>query len=90
MVITLQFKLLGGDGYINSERSTKSPRWKISVVGEVNIRITTPVAGGIPDRIANTDSTVCTIDNNKVLWRDKDTGVWHTNLDTEPLEAGHT
>ena len=59
-------------------------------IREVNIRITPPKAGEIPDCIASTDSTVCTIRYNKVLWKDKDTGVWHTNLGTEPLEAGHT
>jgi len=59
-------------------------------IREVDVRITPPIAGEIPDCIASTDSTECTIRYNKVLWKDKDTGVWHTNLGTEPLEAGHT
>ena len=47
---------IGGDGYIDSVESAKSPVWKIQVVREVNIVVTPPIAGEIPDYNASTDS----------------------------------
>ena len=80
---------IGGDGYINSERSTKSPRWKIPVVREVNIVVTPPIAGEIPDYNASTDSTECTVDDNEVGWVDSDTRIVSSTSSPRPLEAGH-
>lgn len=81
---------IGGDGYMDSVESAKSPIWKIPVVREVNIVVTPPIAGEIPNYNASTDSTECTVDDNEVGWVDSDTRIVSNTSSPRPLEAGHT
>ena len=75
---------------MDSVESAKSPIWKIPVVREVNIVVTPPIAGEIPNYNASTDSTECTVDDNEVGWVDSDTRIVSNTSSPRPLEAGHT